>query len=260
MITDGKPETANRAVVLKLSGEALGKHRPLDGYAVDDVCRQIAEVAQRGIRVGVVVGGGNFIRGSEVWGGLDLPRDVLDTWGMRGTVYNALALRDYLRATSSVSVLAVAKPGPASAGVPVWTQEAVADVSAQVVIVGGGLGEYGISTDVAAPELARDMSADLIVMAKHGVDYIHESDPNRYDHRLPRPEPILELTADEALGRGLRVMDHEAMRRCRDYGITVHVVGAAGNQIGAAIIGGSDIGSVMYPYPTPSASQPRLVG
>lgn len=236
-----------RAVVLKLSGEALGKHRPLDGHAVDAVCRQIVDIAEAGIRVGVVVGGGNFIRGSEVWAGSPLPREVLDTWGMRGTVFNAQALQDHLQATSALSVLVVAKPGPASACVPRWTREAVSDPSAQVVIVGGGLGQFGISTDVAAPELARDMGSRLIVMAKHGVDYIHASDPNRIDHRLPRPDPILELTADEALERGLRVMDHEAIKRCRDYGITVQVVGADGSKLREAILDDKRIGSVMRP-------------
>ena len=153
--------TLRPSVVLKLSGEALGKRRPLDGSAIEDIGRQVAAIAAAGLRVGVVVGGGNIIRGSESWGCNGLPRREIDTLGMRATALNAYALQAQLGVLTDARTVVVAKPGPAAGGITRWTRAIARDHGVDIIIAAGGLGRSGISTDVAAPTLAHDMRSSL---------------------------------------------------------------------------------------------------
>ena len=202
-----------KRVLLKLSGEVFGGGRVgVDPDVVQSIARQIAE-AQRatGTQIAVVVGGGNFFRGAELKiRGMDQARG--DYMGMLGTVMNCLALQDFLekqgvetRVQTAISMAQVAEPY-----IP---RKAIRHLEkGRVVIFGAGVGMPFFTTDTTAAQRALEIGAEVVLMAKQGVDGIYDSDPKsnpdayRFDHIDPR----------EFLVRGLKVIDAAAISLCGD--------------------------------------------
>ena len=243
-----------RSVVLKLSGEAFSSPgRTLDPTTFESVARQIHRLVDAGWRVGVVVGGGNIHRGGLPWGahGLAAPSD--DEIGMHATAINALTLaRQLQHLDDGVDATVIARPGPVRALFAPWRPAALRRRNRRdVYIVAGGTGVGGVSTDVAAPMLARDLAAELVIVSKFGVDGIYSSDPNRFPH-----EAVLlkKIAVQEAIDWNLRFMDSAAMRLCQQYQLNVHVVPASDPEaITKVVLSGADIGSVMLPsMPSPT--------
>jgi uridylate kinase len=210
------PEESNapyKRVLLKLSGEVFGGGRVgVDPDVVQSIARQIAE-AQRatGTQIAVVVGGGNFFRGAELkHRGMEQARG--DYMGMLGTVMNCLALQDFLekqgvetRVQTAISMAQVAEPY-----IP---RKAIRHLEkGRVVIFGAGVGMPFFTTDTTAAQRALEIGAEVVLMAKQGVDGIYDSDPKsnpdayRFDHIDPR----------EFLVRGLKVIDAAAISLCGD--------------------------------------------
>jgi uridylate kinase len=250
-VTEAAPETVpatvqagpprGRRVVLKLSGEVFGGGAVgVDPNVVQSMARQIATVARRGIQVAVVVGGGNFFRGAELQrSGMDRAR--ADYMGMLGTVMNCLALQDFLekegietRVQSAITMAQVAEPY-----IP---RRAIRHLEkGRVVIFGAGAGMPYFSTDTVAAQRALEIHADAVLMSKNGVDGVYTADP-RTD---PTADKIEAITFQEALARGLRVVDAAAFSLCMDNRLPMLVFGAEGEDTIVRAVGGERIGTLI---------------
>ncbi len=200
-------------VLLKLSGEVFGGGNVgIDPDVVQSIARQIAE-AQRatGTQIAVVVGGGNFFRGAELKNrGMDQARG--DYMGMLGTVMNCLALQDFLekqgvgtRVQPAITMSQVAEPY-----IP---RRAIRHLEkGRVVIFGAGAGMPFFTTDTTAAQRALEIGAEVVLMAKQGVDGIYDSDPKKN----PDAQRFDVIDPREFLVRGLKVIDAAAVSLCGD--------------------------------------------
>jgi uridylate kinase len=229
-----------RRVLLKLSGEAFGGGSlGVNPDVVASLAREIA-VAAKEVEVAIVVGGGNFFRGAELsQRGMD--RGRADYMGMLGTVMNALALQDFLeqagvqtRVQSAISMTQVAEPY-----IPRRAERHLE--KERVVIFGAGAGLPYFSTDTVAAQRALEIDADVVLVAKNGVDGVYTGDP-RTDKSATK---IDEITYQEALVKGLKVVDSTAFSLCMDNKMPMVVFGMepAGNVTSA--IRGERIGTLV---------------
>jgi uridylate kinase len=229
-----------RRVLLKLSGEAFGGGAL--GVNPDIVASLAQEIAQAtpDVEVAVVVGGGNFFRGAELsTRGMD--RGRADYMGMLGTVMNALALQDFLekagvdtRVQSAISMAQVAEPY-----IPRRAERHLE--KGRVVIFGAGAGLPYFSTDTVAAQRALEIEADIVLVAKNGVDGMYSDDP-----RLnPEAKKIAQISHQEALQQDLKAVDATALSLCRDNGMPMRIFGIEppGN-VTAAILG-ADLGTLL---------------
>ena len=208
-----------KRVLLKLSGEALaGSERNFDSNILSQLAEEIREAHDKGIEIAIVVGGGNFIRGKVVAeNGFD--RVQGDNMGMLATVINALAIQSRLedigvdtRVMTSIEMQKVAEP--------FIQRRAIRHLEkGRVVIFGGGTGSPFFSTDTTAALRASEIKADVILMAKNGVDGVYSADPKkdesatRFDH----------LSYMDLLNKNLQVMDSTATSMCKDNHIELVV-------------------------------------
>ena len=166
-----------KRIVLKLSGEALAGSNTLgiDMDYVNLIAKQVKKIYDSGVETGIVVGGGNFWRGRDE---NNIDRATSDYMGMLGTVMNALALQDSLeklgvitRVQTAIEMKQVAEP--------YIRRRAIRHLEkGRVVIFSAGVGNPYFSTDTAAALRAAEIDADIILLAKKGVDGIYDSDPN----------------------------------------------------------------------------------
>ena len=234
-------EDKKRRVLLKLSGEAFGGGSlGVNPDVVSSLAKEIAAASAEGVEVAIVVGGGNFFRGAELsQRGMD--RGRADYMGMLGTVMNALALQDFLeqagaatRVQSAISMTQVAEPY-----IPRRAERHLE--KGRVVIFGAGAGLPYFSTDTVAAQRALEIGADEVLVAKNGVDGVYTADPNK-DASATK---IDEITYQDALQRGLKVVDSTAFSLCMDNGIDMRVFGMepAGNVTRALL--GERIGTLV---------------
>jgi uridylate kinase len=233
--------TGYKRVLLKLSGEVFGGGRVgVDPTVVEAIAGEIADVVRSGVQVAIVVGGGNFFRGAELQkAGMERAR--ADYMGMLGTVMNCLALQDFLekegvqtRVQTAIAMGQVAEPY-----IPRRAERHLE--KGRVVIFGAGAGMPYFSTDTVAAQRALEISAEVLLMGKQGVDGVYSADPNTD----PDAVKFDELSYDEYLARDLKVADATAVSMARDYqlpmvffsldtdGTIVHV--CAGEKIGTAV-------------------------
>jgi uridylate kinase len=230
-----------RRVLLKLSGEMFGGGLVgVDPDVVARIAREIAAVVAEGVQVAVVVGGGNFFRGAELsQRGMD--RSRADYMGMLGTVMNCLALQDFLeqagidtRVQTAIAMGQVAEPY-----IP---RRAIRHMEkGRVVIFGAGAGLPYFSTDTVAAQRALEVKADVVLMAKNGVDGVYTADPrtNPDARRLER------VTYTDALLQGLRVVDATAFSLCMDNKLPMIVFGMQDESNVAAAVRGERIGTLV---------------
>lgn len=236
-----KTADRKRRVLLKLSGEAFGGGTlGVNPDVVSQIAREIA-AALNDAEVAVVVGGGNFFRGAELsQRGMDRAR--ADYMGMLGTVMNALALQDFLeqagvetRVQSAITMTQVAETY-----IPL---RAVRHLEkGRVVIFGAGAGLPYFSTDTVAAQRALEIEADEVLVAKNGVDGVYTADP-RHD---PDATLIEKITYNDALVRGLKVVDSTSFSLCMDNGMPMRVFGMepAGNV--TAAVRGETLGTLVH--------------
>lgn len=229
-------------VLIKLSGEAL--MGPLD-YGTDPVtvgriADQVKEVHDRGVEIGIVLGAGNIFRGlSAAADGMD--RATGDYMGMLAIVLNALTLQDALekrgvhtRVQSAITISEVAEP--------YIRRRAMRHLEKKrVVIFAAGTGNPFFSSDTAAALRAVEMHAEILLMAKNGVDGIYTADPRKD----PNAEFIAEITAKEALQRDLRVMDQTAFALCMENKLNIRVFDMADDSNINRIISGDRVGTLV---------------
>jgi len=231
-----------KRIMLKLSGEALmGElEHGTDPERVDAIARQVSEVTQAGVDVAVVVGAGNIYRGLKgAAAGMD--RATADYMGMLATVLNALTLQDALersgadtRVLSAIQVTEIAEP--------YIRRRAIRHLEkGRVVIFAAGTGNPFFTTDTAAALRALEIHAEVILMAKNGVEGVYDSDPSEN----PEATFLPELTHMEAIERGLRVMDSTALSLCMDNDLPIHVFNLADERNIDRIIRGERVGTIV---------------
>ena len=210
-----------KRVLIKVSGEALaGEDRfGVNGDQLEKVAKQIKEIRDIGVEVGIVVGGGNFFRG-RTGGNIDKP--TADYMGMLATVMNGLALQDALlsvgceaKLMTSIEIRDMAEG---------YARRKALDYLAEgkVVVFGGGTGSPFFTTDTTAALRAAEIGADVLLLAK-SVDAVYSADPD-ID---PDAERYTELSYMDIIDRDLRVMDLTAATLCKDTGTKIYVFALA---------------------------------
>ena len=233
---------AYQRVLLKLSGEALGKPETGQGFdaaAMTRIARQIARAAELGCELAIVVGGGNILRGAQ-FSKLGAPRASADYMGMLGTVINALALSDALenlgRETRVLTAIEIAKVAE-----PFVRRRALKHLSnGHIVILAAGTGNPFFTTDTAAALRARELACEVLLKATK-VDGVYSSDP-KLD---PKAQRLARLTHQEFLERGLRVLDATAISLCRESGLPVVVFDLFQEGNLERVLRGEPIGTVI---------------
>ena len=231
-----------KRVMLKLSGEVFGGGTVgVDPAVVSGLAGQIAQVLQMNVQVAVVVGGGNFFRGAELQQA-GMERDRADYMGMLGTVMNCLALQDFLekvgvqtRVQTAITMGQIAEPY-----IPRRAERHLE--KGRVVIFGAGSGMPYFSTDTVAAQRALEISAEVLLMGKQGVDGVYSADP----HSDPTAVKFDDLTYDEYLARDLRVADATAISMARDYKLPMvfFSLDTDGNIV--RVIAGEKIGTTVH--------------
>jgi uridylate kinase len=201
-----------KRVLLKLSGEALqGKEKNFDPAILKDLALQVKEIHELGVEVAIVVGGGNFIRGKTV-AEIGIDRVQGDYMGMLATIINALAIQSALEQQGVVTRVQTSIDMPKVAEPFIQRRAAHHLEKGIVVIFGGGTGSPFFSTDTTAALRASEIKADVILMAKNGVNGVYSSDPKKD----PQAVKLDHLTYMEVLNKGLAVMDSTAISMCMD--------------------------------------------
>jgi uridylate kinase len=233
--------TRYRRVVVKLSGEALAGQAGtgVDPASLAHVAREVLAVRDLGVQVAVVVGGGNYFRGrmAEGWG---ISRAEADNIGMLGTVMNALMLRGSLTAMTDIDVRVMTAVPMQSVAEPFIRLRALRHLErGLIVLLAGGIGQPYVTTDYPAVQRALELDADALLVAKRGVDGVYDSDPNLN----PDAVRYSQLTYDEALAAGVRIMDTSAFVLANEQGLTMHVFDVAAVGVMGEICQGVDVGT-----------------
>jgi uridylate kinase len=230
-----------KRVLLKISGEALSgdKHFGLDFDVIKSVCGVIKRCVELGVEIGIVVGGGNFWRGTKDGGG-KIERTRADHMGMMATVMNCLALADVLeqmdvpvRVQTALEIKAVAEPY-------IRLKADKHLKNGRVVIFGCGTGCPYFSTDTAAVLRAAEIDADVILLAKN-IDGVYSADP-KLDPNAVKYDTI---SYDEVLLQKLSVMDSTATSLSMDNHIPVILFALKDPENILRVIMGEKIGTVV---------------
>lgn len=233
------PELKYKRVLLKLSGEALAgsKGNGVDAKTVGEICDKIKEIVDLGVKVGIVVGGGNFWRGRN---GHQMERTTADYMGMLATAMNGLALQDaleargvYSRVQTSIEMREIAEP--------FIQRKAEKHLGkGRVVIFACGTGHPYFTTDTAAALRATEMNAEVILLGK-SIDAVYSADP-KLD---PNATKFEEISYIDVLNKDLKVMDSTATAMCRDNNIPLLVFGIADPQNIVRAVKGEKIGTIV---------------
>ena len=228
-----------KRILLKLSGEVLAGEQGhgIDFDMVTNVCTYVKKVADMGVQIGLVVGGGNFWRGRSSG---TMNRTRADNMGMLATVMNSLALCEALeqlgvkaRVMSAVGMQPIAEQYVA--------RDAVAHLNeGEVVIFGCGTGCPFFSTDTTAALRAAEIEADVTFKATN-VDGVFDKDPNKFSDAVKYDT----LTHSEVLAKGLKVMDSTAASLCRDNSIAILVFNLEDPENIIRAVKGENIGTLV---------------
>lgn len=234
-----------RRITLKLSGEAFSTPESglIDAGVVSQLATQVAELADLGIGISIVPGGGNVFRGRDLTvEAQDIGINPLsaDQIGMLATVMNALVLRDAL---ASMSVQSVLFTPHAINGVTLGfsRHRAMSELEqGNVVVCAGGTGNPLFTTDTAAALRAIELSSDVVLKATH-VDGVYEDDP-RTNAQARRFE---NLTFEEVIQRDLKVMDLAAFALCRENQMPIIVYNLNSPNALTKIVKGANVGTLI---------------
>ncbi len=230
-----------KRVLLKLSGEALaGNGSNFDPAVLKELALELKEVHELGVEVAIVVGGGNFIRGKDA-AQIGIKRTQGDYMGMLATIINALAIQATLEAVGVDTRVQTSIDMPKIAE-PFIERRAIRHLEkGRIVIFGGGTGSPYFSTDTTSALRASEIGADLILMAKNGVDGVYSADPKKD----PNAVKYETLTYMDILEKNLQVMDQTAASMCKDNNMKLMVfnMNERGNIVKA--VKGEKIGTII---------------
>lgn len=231
-----------KRILLKLSGESLQGEQ---GYGIDvnrlnDYARQIKEVVDMGVQVGIVIGGGNIFRGlSGASKGFDRVKG--DQMGMLATVINSMALSSALAGVGQKSlVLTAIRMEPVGEFYTKWKAIEALE-RGEVVIMSGGTGNPYFTTDTGSSLRGIEIEADVMLKGTR-VDGVYTADPEKD----PTATKFTEITFDEIYNRGLKVMDLTATTMCKENGLPIYVfnMDVYGNL--KKVMAGEDIGTLVH--------------
>jgi len=231
-----------KRILLKLSGEALAGGAPfgIDAARVKQLAAEVAEVAAKGVQVGLVVGGGNIFRGVAA-AAQNMDRVTADHMGMLATVINSLALQDALeqigvhtRVMSAIEMHQVAEP--------YIRRRAIRHLEkGRVCVFAAGTSNPYFSTDTAATLRALEIKAEVIAKATR-VDGVYDKDPLRF------PDAVMyrEVSYLEVLSKSLAVMDATSIAMCRDNKLPIIVfnLNTSGNIMRMSM--GEPVGTLIH--------------
>jgi uridylate kinase len=235
-------ETKFKRVVLKMSGEALSGNvgHGVDPTTLEYYAKEIKSISDLGVQIAVVIGGGNIWRG-EGKGKEHMDQAQSHFMGMLATVINTLALQDALeqlkvptRAMTAIQMESLAEP--------YIRRKAIRHLEkGRVVILGGGTGNPFFTTDSAAAIRTAEIHADVLLMAKNGVDGVYTADP-KLDSSATKLDTLDYL---HAINANLRIMDSTALTFANEHNLPIVVfnISEAGNLL--KIISGEKIGSLI---------------
>ena len=232
-----------KRILLKLSGESLAGEtkQGIDTERLSQYAEQVKAIAQKGVQIGIVIGGGNIFRGlSGAQKGFDRVKG--DQMGMLATVINALALQSALEAIGQkVRVLTAIRMEPIGDFYSPAKAQRLLD-KGNVVILAGGTGAPYFTTDTGSSLRALEIKADVMLKGTR-VDGIYTADPEKD----PKATKFDEITYDEVIRRGLKVMDLTATVMCKENGLPIYVfnMDKLGNL--AKVIDGEKIGTLVKP-------------
>ena len=233
-----------KRIVLKISGESLAGDKTngsiLDISILNEYARVIKKLVSEGVQVSIVVGAGNIWRG-KIAEQMGMDRATGDYMGMLGTIMNALAIQNILeqnevktRVMTSLPINAVAEP--------YIRRKAISHLEkGYVVIFGGGTGNPFFSTDTAASLRASEIGAEVILMAKNGVDGVYSADPKT------NKDAILysQISYLDVIQQQLKVMDTTAVSLCMDNNIDIVVFNMSDSENLIRVINGDKIGTTI---------------
>ena len=231
-----------KRILLKLSGEALMGSDPygINRQTIQEIVAEIAQVAELGVEIGVVIGGGNIFRGVAP-GASGMDRATADYMGMLATVMNALALQDAMRhaglasrVQSALNVEQIVEPYIRGKAIR-YLEEG------KIVIFAAGTGNPFFTTDTAAALRGSEMGAEIVIKATK-VDGVYTADPKK-DVAAQRYGRI---SFDEALARNLRVMDATALTLCRDQNLPINVFSIFKKGALRRVVLGEDEGTLVH--------------
>jgi len=230
-------------VLLKLSGESF---KGIQGFGIDHdavsyMARQIKSIRQMGVELGVVVGGGNIWRGAEAEA-LGMDRATADYAGMLATVINAVTLQDALERNYDVDTRTQSAIHVQQVAEPYIRRRAIRHLEkGRVVLFASGLGSPFMTTVTAAALRVTEIDAEILLMAKHGVDGVYESDPKTN----PDASRLDFITYRDAITKRLGVMDTTALSLCEENNIPIVVFDLFVEGSIERIINGERVGSLV---------------
>ena len=241
MSGESPSELRYQRVLLKISGEALAGERGfgIEPKVVDQLTDEIRAIAEMGVSLGVVIGGGNIVRGAMASkDGMD--RVQADYMGMLATVINALAVQDLLE-TKGVRTRVMTAIRMEQIAEPYIRRRALRHMEkGRVVLFAGGTGNPYFSTDTAAVLRAIEMESDVVIKATK-VQGVYTADPKQD----PAAEFIPAITFQEVMARELAVMDAAAVSLCKENGLPIIVLDLMEAGAVAGAIRGERVGTLV---------------
>lgn len=230
-------------ILLKLSGEALMGNQTsgIDPKIVNQIAEEIKSTHELGIQIAIVVGGGNIFRGVQSSAALGMDRAAADYVGMLATVMNSLILQGVLesmgvktRVQSAIGMQAIAEP--------YIRRRATRHLEkGRVVIFAAGTGNPFFTTDTTAALRSSEIDADVLLMAKHGIDGVYDSDPKKNANA----KKFTNLTYNEFLSKELKAIDAAAIALCQESKIPIIVFDFGAKGIVKQIVTGEKNGTII---------------
>ena len=230
-------------ILLKLSGEALMGNQisGIDPKIVNQIAQEIKSAHEIGVQIAVVVGGGNIFRGVQSSAALGMDRAAADYVGMLATLMNGLVLQGVLesmhvntRVQSAIEMRAIAEP--------YIRRRAVRHLEkGRVVIFAGGTGNPFFTTDTTAALRAAEIDANILLMAKHGIDGVYDSDPKKDSGA----KKFSNLTYNEILSKELKAIDATAIALAQESSIPIIVFDFSSKGLIKKIVSGEKVGTMI---------------
>ena len=232
-----------KRVLLKISGEALlgDQQFGIDPKPVEMIADEIRSIYERGVEIAVVVGGGNIFRGMKNSARLGMDQASGDYVGMLATVMNAVVLQCALkkievdcRVQTAIAINQI--------GEPYLRHRAIRHLEkGRVVIFAAGTGNPFFTTDTASALRASEINAEVMLMAKNGVDGVYDDDP-RVNHNAKKLDRV---SYDEIIKKDLKVMDTSACALCKQNKIPINVFDFKAQGSLVKIMNGEDVGTYV---------------
>jgi uridylate kinase len=216
------PQTARpRRVLLKLSGESFSRagERGINMEEVLAIARQIYQAAADGVQIGIVIGGGNILRGAQfIAGSTGIQEATAHYMGMLATVINGLAMQDALESLGCKTRLLTAIPMDVVAEPYIRRRARRHLEKGRIVIIAAGTGSPFVTTDTAAAQRAVELGADVLLKATR-VDGVYSDDPEKNPHAVLHSE----LDFQTVHQQNLRIMDQTAIAQCMEHDMPILV-------------------------------------